>query len=244
MIKFFRKIRQNLLNENKFKKYLIYVIGEITLVVIGILIALTINNSNQSKINKNNASLIFNQIQKDLILDINWMEIKIDFINSNLIILNNVSTGNYNDKDIINLYTPLTFNFNTRNYSRSYQNLEKTGGLQYVNNIELMNSLQDYYLVITARLNDIIGYHRQLNITSNEGELIHTLNISKGGVLDLTSTKDQIENGSLRSLINVQLVYGLSIKQQMETTIIQAEKLKKLIETSKKKTNSNKTYKQ
>lgn len=46
MIKFFRIIRQKLLSENKFSKYLIYAIGEIVLVVIGILIALKINNWN------------------------------------------------------------------------------------------------------------------------------------------------------------------------------------------------------
>ena len=46
MIKFFRKIRQKLLSENKFSKYLIYAIGEIILVVIGILIAVSINNAN------------------------------------------------------------------------------------------------------------------------------------------------------------------------------------------------------
>jgi len=49
MIKFFRKIRQNLLTENKLSKYLIYAIGEIVLVVIGILIALQINNNNSFK---------------------------------------------------------------------------------------------------------------------------------------------------------------------------------------------------
>jgi hypothetical protein len=46
MIKFFRRIRQQLLSENKFSKYLLYAIGEIILVVIGILIALQINNNN------------------------------------------------------------------------------------------------------------------------------------------------------------------------------------------------------
>ena len=49
MIKFFRKIRQKLLTENKFSKYLLYAIGEIILVVIGILIALQINNWNEKK---------------------------------------------------------------------------------------------------------------------------------------------------------------------------------------------------
>jgi hypothetical protein len=49
MIKFFRKIRQKLLTENKFSKYLLYAIGEIILVVIGILIALQINNWNENQ---------------------------------------------------------------------------------------------------------------------------------------------------------------------------------------------------
>ena len=47
MIKFFRKIRQKMLTENKFSKYLLYAIGEIVLVVIGILIALQVNNMNE-----------------------------------------------------------------------------------------------------------------------------------------------------------------------------------------------------
>ena len=49
MLKFFRRIRQKLIAENKVGKYLIYAIGEIVLVVIGILIALWINNWNEGK---------------------------------------------------------------------------------------------------------------------------------------------------------------------------------------------------
>jgi hypothetical protein len=49
MIKFFRKTRQQMINENKTGKYLKYAIGEIVLVVIGILIALSINNWNENR---------------------------------------------------------------------------------------------------------------------------------------------------------------------------------------------------
>ena len=49
MIKFFRHIRKSLLNEGKTSKYFKYAIGEIVLVVIGILIALQINNWNESR---------------------------------------------------------------------------------------------------------------------------------------------------------------------------------------------------
>ena len=52
MLKFFRRIRQNLLIQNKTSKYFKYAIGEIILVVIGILIALSINNWNQDRLNQ------------------------------------------------------------------------------------------------------------------------------------------------------------------------------------------------
>lgn len=54
MIKFFRKTRQKLLAEKKVGRYLAYAIGEIVLVVIGILIALAINNANQRNIDSKN----------------------------------------------------------------------------------------------------------------------------------------------------------------------------------------------
>ena len=59
MIKFFRKIRQHMITENKASKYFLYAIGEIILVVIGILIALSINNWNeQRKLQKEELNLL------------------------------------------------------------------------------------------------------------------------------------------------------------------------------------------
>lgn len=52
MIRFFRQLRQSLIMPDNMKKYLIYAIGEILLVVIGILIALQVNNWNQERVEK------------------------------------------------------------------------------------------------------------------------------------------------------------------------------------------------
>jgi hypothetical protein len=71
MIKFFRKIRQNLLMENKTGKYIKYAIGEIVLVVIGILIALAINNQNENRKNNTLVSIYKSELINDLLLDIN-----------------------------------------------------------------------------------------------------------------------------------------------------------------------------
>ncbi|WP_242084407.1 DUF6090 family protein [Aestuariivivens sediminis] len=66
MIKFFRQIRQRLLSEGKTGKYLKYAIGEIILVVIGILIALQINNWNESNKLKTEESLYLKRLKIDL----------------------------------------------------------------------------------------------------------------------------------------------------------------------------------
>ena len=66
MIKFFRKIRQNLLSEGKTGKYFKYAIGEIILVVIGILIALQINYLNQKKIDKDSEKQLYLEILANL----------------------------------------------------------------------------------------------------------------------------------------------------------------------------------
>ncbi|MBP1841693.1 DUF6090 family protein [Formosa algae] len=70
MIKLFGKIRQKLLSENKFGKYLTYAIGEIVLVVIGILIALQINNWNENRKLQAEITDIYKQIVIDLDNDI------------------------------------------------------------------------------------------------------------------------------------------------------------------------------
>ena len=65
MIKFFRKIRHNLLLKNQTGKYFKYAIGEIVLVVIGILIALQINNWNQNRIDRNDEKDIIAKLNND-----------------------------------------------------------------------------------------------------------------------------------------------------------------------------------
>lgn len=69
MISLFRKIRQKLLHENKLGSYLKYGIGEIILVVIGILIALQINNSNEARKARLNERIILKNLIQDLRAD-------------------------------------------------------------------------------------------------------------------------------------------------------------------------------
>ncbi|MEA1786065.1 DUF6090 family protein [Arenibacter sp. GZD96] len=70
MIKLFRNIRKKLLSQNRFTQYLAYAIGEIVLVVIGILIALQINNWNENRKERFIEQKILQAINNDLKTDI------------------------------------------------------------------------------------------------------------------------------------------------------------------------------
>ena len=75
MINFFRKIRKQLLTQNKVSKYLLYAIGEIVLVVIGILIALQINNWNEERKQRVEEINILKGLKKDFQSDIKDFQI-------------------------------------------------------------------------------------------------------------------------------------------------------------------------
>ena len=81
MIKFFRHIRQNLIMENKTGKYLKYAIGEIVLVVIGILIALSINNWNEYRKDRIKEQAILGQLKVEYNSNLKQLESKITIRN-------------------------------------------------------------------------------------------------------------------------------------------------------------------
>jgi len=95
MIKFFGKIRQKLLSENKIGKYLKYAIGEIVLVVIGILIAVQINNWNNHK----------QQVQREIIY------LKEIFISLNSDLKNEIKPAIKSLENSVMLYSLLNLNF-------------------------------------------------------------------------------------------------------------------------------------
>lgn len=148
MIKLFRHIRKNLLNEGKTYKYLKYAIGEIVLVVIGILIALGINNWNEER--KESAAIknVLVEIKDDLIQDKAELEFKIlqrteDFEAQNRIITALLTKSEFNDNirsDLghINLFRPFY------SVSKGYELLKELN-LGNLNDKALRVTLTKYY---------------------------------------------------------------------------------------------------
>ncbi|MBK7870783.1 MAG: hypothetical protein IPJ74_08900 [Saprospiraceae bacterium] len=65
MLRFFRNIRRRLLDSGSLRKYLVYAIGEIFLVMVGILLALQVNNWNKDRLDRQRENQFLNQIHKE-----------------------------------------------------------------------------------------------------------------------------------------------------------------------------------
>ena len=148
MIKFFRKIRQKTLTENKFGKYLTYAIGEIILVVIGILIALSINNWNEDRKDVKREIKMLYDIQNDVNKNIKNIE-------EGIIIL---EEGIKRSKEMVSAFEKQTkydtiMNKNFQFYSfywdpdfrnASFENLKKEG-VNLIANDSLRNKIVDIF---------------------------------------------------------------------------------------------------
>ena len=98
MIKFFRNIRQNMIKQNKVSNYLLYAIGEIVLVVIGILIALQVNNWNETRKLNATEKEFFQGVRSDLLQDKAYMNLIIEKANKK------IAAYNMFKDDLQNLY--------------------------------------------------------------------------------------------------------------------------------------------
>ena len=143
MIKFFRHIRQNLIMENKTGKYLKYAIGEIILVMIGILLALQVNNWNESRKEKSREKAILTQLQTDFLSNLNQLDKKIglkkEAINSALLLFKYIDFEELRNKDSVDYHLARTIPFTT--FDPIVNDLAVSGDLRLIRNDSLKHKL-------------------------------------------------------------------------------------------------------
>ena len=152
MIKFFRKLRQKLLSENKISKYLIYAIGEIILVVIGILIAIQLNELNEdNKEQKRELSFLIN-LKDDINLDIrdltsgdSILAVRQSNQSEGLKLLLQVKSM----RDLMTLDSLIQYRWGNIGVNRkTYDEMLNTSGIYIIQNKVLLNRLVEYYELI------------------------------------------------------------------------------------------------
>ncbi|MDP5231419.1 MAG: DUF6090 family protein [Cellulophaga sp.] len=143
MIKIFQHIRKNLLNEGKTTKYFKYAIGEIILVVIGILIALQINNWNEDKADQKKEINYLKSIKNEMESNLQSVKIEeqriLNFIKREEVLIKIMSSpeaiDSTSDKTIFKFYHDIYNNDVVTNIETGAINeIISSGGLQYIKN--------------------------------------------------------------------------------------------------------------
>jgi hypothetical protein len=170
MIKFFRKIRQSHLSEGKTGKYLKYAVGEIILVVIGILIALSINNWNQERIKTKQTVDLLNNMISDLKADITGLNRDIKryekSISNGKIILN---TENFDSISADSLYFLLPTKVVTyRVTTQAFEKIKNLGISKILDSNNLFNAISSYYTSNLFYLENVIKWEYDSSIKSFE----------------------------------------------------------------------------
>lgn len=151
MIKLYRKIRQQLLREGKTSKYLTYALGEIVLVVIGILIALSINNWNQERLASKKESVYLTNLEVDLEQQLSSIDIQLSYeqkyIDTAHPLLNTYfkvkkfTLDSASSQSLNILSSRKTF----VKTDPTYQDLISTGNIALIKDQELRKTLLQYY---------------------------------------------------------------------------------------------------
>jgi hypothetical protein len=150
MIKFFRHIRQNMIDKNRIAKYLLYALGEIVLVVIGILIALQLNIQREAAKEKKVTEQLLVGIQADLKLELERVELLNSYYSEvtdgiQQILLNHQRKERNTNKEL-GQYFMNSFEF--RKFSKinaNYQTLYGSGLLQGIDDKNLAEEIITYY---------------------------------------------------------------------------------------------------
>ena len=150
MIPFFRKIRKQFADDNKPLKYMRYAIGEIVLVVIGILIALQINNLNEQRKNNDLEREFLIRLRADLVIDSTYYSKRIldaeNYIRINRNFIEELYEEQQNYTDVKNLFKKLNLHSDLLTIQNStYQELINDGKLNLIRNRELKSTFINYY---------------------------------------------------------------------------------------------------
>ena len=156
MIPSYRKIRKKLADDNQFFKYSRYAIGEIVLVVVGILIALQINNWHKSNEKKELKSIYLERLINDIKQDTANIAFVRSEIELNQKVIKDLVT-NINKIDDLEKIDMLFYNYFETGWiilefvptTNTYTDLSQTGNMNIINNPDLVDEIIQYYSWMT-----------------------------------------------------------------------------------------------
>ncbi len=227
-MKIFRKFRQKMLINNKFSKYLFYAVGEIILVVIGILIAFQIDNNKEMQKERFELNQYLREMTIGLETEIKFYDWRNDRYEENAEYLTKLQEEPYDSLDLSKFSLILRTNTNSINTTRTYTSLVELGKMNQIRDFELSKAIHQYYNTEVHKYNQITTYHKNMTHKIEYLTLMET-KFDKSGNEDLDYTKKLLESGELNGVINFQIEMFTTISNIGKDNENSAEKLFKEI---------------
>jgi len=222
-------------DDNKPMKYMRYAIGEIILVVIGILIALSINNWNEQRKNQNDVHQSLFQILNDLKQEGLLLQGNIDMGKKNIVHLTNVSLGNYNAVHLDSLLIYLDRYFSFFKNNNTYSGLKETGKFSNIKNPVLKADITSYYEKDYETLIADTKYGEVYTNNQVVPYIIANLEPDKNYLTRGELVIEKLKTTNLRYIINYQIVLLKFVGEHLESAIQNNNKLIAEIEAELKK---------
>ena len=244
MSRFLRKFRWELIPGRRFRKYLIYAIGEIILVVIGILIALQINTWNNNRIQLLKETQYLAQIRDNLTQDINNINFTLEFnVRKEEAIRDAFRLfGNASDMDSLtngfNILMNTLPNYQIFTSTRTaFDNMLNANSIDLIRDNKLRQALSAYYSNINTEYSSqgrvVLSNRKFVDDISPLLITSEFLNFAMGANLDIQTNKDILIHKDQRTLGNLFQLYMATIGQDgyLYNTRDSVEKLIEQIDT-------------
>lgn len=233
MIRFFRQIRQKLLDDNKVSKYFIYASGEIFLVVIGILIALQINNWNEDRKNRAIERSMLLEYQEELRFNFEELKSGIESMegraNSCFVLLKVIEEEHPYHDSLANHFKVLTESLGGNLSHVAFKSIEDNG-LKTITNNDLKKQVQNLHAHQYNQLS--IRTQNQISNIQEFGRPIvrHQLKAIGGGRYVPINYKELMSQVSVWNILTVLKGNYVNLREIMERTQAEITKIDELIE--------------
>ncbi|NNK82128.1 MAG: hypothetical protein HKO92_03275 [Flavobacteriaceae bacterium] len=204
-MKLFRKIRQKLINQGNLKRYIPYAIGEILLVMIGILLAFQVSKWNDNRIKKDNEITYYKNIKDQINDDKTLIQSQIDynsrFLNQFKFANNIIERNERANKDTLGIIIRNLISYSDFDRRGSiYETMVNSGEIKLLKNIEIINLIR----ILEERynyMNRMEEIHKNVVLNYSAPMISQLISFSNNEIMEI----DEVFSFEMQNLILIMI---------------------------------------
>lgn len=229
MIKFFRKIGYDLMEKNKIGKYLKYAIGEILLVIIGILIALQINNWNDKRIERKELNTSLHAMIDELNQNIQFLETEKEDKQKRLLAIDNFKNEVDSSQDQRHIVYTVSDEIKSKEFNTVYLSLKDEKRVRLIQSPELRNQITTFYEYELASIRDANIWHEKFVGENIDPYILENIPLFNNNDVDFKVINEFVKQSKFTNILSTQRTIYAGYLSSNEKVTQSANNLKSAI---------------